>query len=474
MLVQQEFSLAQLLGKEAKHSSSSSDDLFSTTINTPPRLHKFYWRRGEKVGVELPSAVIPFNGDVESFYADVATYYPNISPISAYMHVLDDEFFSLSKLPVLENIKKATRYSGLGRAKHRIWVALALVEAASMAFNNGAGTDVGVTYSICRRSLSFTLARADILYPHYPRNNVVDKWLQLREISRMNFSPEICASIMWIASIAFDSSSPALDSQGQPSDLAEMIRRMIDRTPSHSQFTKYLSEIYPSISGHLHILTGNYDGRMQGLSQIINDVRVRSRGAELDAMTIAFFCNNILPGSLAHIKLLTKLIGEYPSILIWYGFFSGLSEDFDWRGAISGIGQKLSRDLYLPFNLEVHQSADIALEELAVLSRIKITVGAIKPIQQRTMLVSLLPGIDILCRMPTEDGVESHSEIRATHNEERNRQIDARDKQLQRLLSEAQALLKKSDGYGAASQNSRSSKKPPRKTAKSNKPNDRH
>jgi hypothetical protein len=129
---------------------------------------------------------------------------------------------------------------------------------------------------------------------------------------------------------------------------------------------------------------------------------MQNQGAEFDALTIAFFCNAILPGSLTYMKLLARLIKEYPSILIWYGFFSGLSENFDWRGVMSGIGRKLSRDICSPFSLEDQPYADVALEELVVLAHAGITVSTIKSIQQRSMLVSLLPGIEIFARLPIE------------------------------------------------------------------------
>ena len=445
MLVKQVVSLSQLLRREARHGSANANDLFSASINHAPRQHDCYWRKAEESGLDLPAVVVPYSGDVETFYADVATYYPDMSPITAYMHVLSDEFIGLSGIKELTNDKVKFENSDFSIAKNRIWIALSIAEAASMVFSSGVIANSDVTYSICRRSLSFTIGRARFLYPYYPQEKVADRWHRLREISEMEFSPQCSASILWIARLAFNTLSSKQYLEGATSEHINALRNLVLRSSSSAQFGQYLVDVYPKISEQLHVVTGDYDGRMQGLTEIINAIRMHRRGVELDAMAIAYFCNDILPGSMAHIKMLARYMREYPSILIWYGFFSGLSDEFDWRGVLAGIGQKLSRDICSPFSLESQQCADVALDELEVLTRVGLSASAIKPVHQRTMLVSLMPGVDIWCRLPIEGGVEARVTTQFAQYEGRIREIEARDWKLRHLLSEAEALLRIGD-----------------------------
>ncbi|WP_218277412.1 hypothetical protein, partial [Pseudomonas sp. FW300-N1A1] len=42
----------------------------------------------DKDALGLPVVVIPSKDDLESFFADIATYFPERAPISAYAHVV--------------------------------------------------------------------------------------------------------------------------------------------------------------------------------------------------------------------------------------------------------------------------------------------------------------------------------------------------------------------------------------------------
>ncbi len=443
MLNSRKLTLSQLLGSQ-RNLESRSEDLFSTTVENSPRVHEFFWRIGNEVD-SLPLAVIPYKGDVETFFADVATYYPQMSPITAYMHVLDKDLgIDANDLIVDHDRSKPSQWQHSSLHKdlqRRVWIALIVAEAATSSFSNNRNEDAEIGYPLCRRSLCFALARAALLYPAHPRKRVASRWMELRDLTKMESSPELMASILWLTSIAFDESPPSVSDAKAP-ELVQAVREVVSGGLLSSRFAELLARKYPGVSELLPILAGDFDKRMSALTGTIDLVRNQSQGSEIDALTIAFFCNGILPGSFTYARYLSRLLTGYPSIIMWYGLFCGLSDEFDIGGVASGTGQKLLRDIEASFNLESRPMADIALEELVVLARTGLKSSTIKPVQQRVMLVSLLPGVESFARFPGREDGPAHQAPHATaYEDDRNRQIADRDEQLRQLLSQAQKLL---------------------------------
>lgn len=472
MLYKETLSLTELLGGEGKPRRGNADDLFTTTLNAQPRLHEFYWRQGEQGKFALPVAAIPAYGDAETLYADVATFYPQLSPISAYMHVLNSDISDFLLEPDFGKMAAYNYFSGIWISQHKVWIALSITEAISNAYSNNSGQDFEPTYSFCRRTLSYALARTNFLYPQIARREVAVNWLKLRDLAKMESSAGITASILWIGDAAFGGSLSAKNSKDSGFKLSSAIGRLVDGSLPYERFASLLCDIYPTVRQYFELLSGNYDGRMYGLNQIINAIRMTRGAQEIDALAIAFFCNSILPGTLTHVKFLARFISDYPSILLWYGFFSALSDNFDWRGVMSGIGQKLSRDICAPFDIEDSPVADISLQELEVLARIGLSSGNVKPIQQRAMLVAVFPGVEIFVRFSSKEESAILPNKLVAELEEKERRIASRDQALQRLLGEAQELLRGSDFNEASPGNHWSEKIVRRKKPGSKKANE--
>lgn len=462
MLLRRAMSLSQLLGSDVRTQGYVPSDLFSTNVSVQPRVHDFFWPQNGDDDRTLPVIAIPAGGDLETFFADVATFYPNISPISAYMHVLGENLAYQANFAEMGQPRSFDLHSNDDERRTKIWVALTMAEAASNAAHNATGSDVDVTYSLCRRTMAFALARAAFLYPDLALDDVAGKWTQLRELTKMDFHPAVVASILWVARNLFEEQSERADAEDPVPALSRMIRGFFDRSVSPTKFSDFLAGMYPEITPHLAPISGNYDGRMDALNRIITVIRRNPHGPENDALSIGYFCNAILPGSLSHVRLLSRFVAEYPSVLVWYGFFSGSSEGFDWKRPMSGIGQKLSRDICSQFSHDMRPSSDIDLEELAVLSRIGITSSVIKPVHERSMLVSLLPGIDVFARLPVDIENQGRHSAQDFRSADRDRQLAERDNQVQRLLSEAQQLLGKRNPSSDDTRTSLATKSPRR------------
>lgn len=429
MLIRHAISLSDLLGKKSERQSLRANDLFSSNVSRPARTYEFFSDPFDISDI-LPLAVALSVSEVDTFFADVATFYPNVSPISAYMHLLLEAPDAIN----YDGDFRETRRETLLTIRRRIWIALAIAEAFTNSISNSSGEEVEVGYPLCRRSLSFALGRASYLYPDYPLEKLASRWVEARQLAKMDASTSLAASIVWLLNAAFGTSP--VSSTGV-NDAAEALNHLASGSMSLAKFSEFIVGKYPETSGFVPTLRGDYDRRMNALTQIVDSIRANSLGREFDALAIGFFCNTISPGSLAHIKFLARFQSDLPSLIIWYGFFCGISEEFDWKSALSGVGQKLSRDLEAHFNVASRPVCDIALEELSVLARGGLRSSVIKPVQQRAMLVSLLPGVDVYVRFPGQDEMQSSREI----EQEKSRQLADRDRQVSRLLFQAQELL---------------------------------
>jgi hypothetical protein len=213
-----------------------------------------------------------------------------------------------------------------------------------------------------------------------------------------------------------------------------------------SDLLRLLIHRYPRIETHIEQLHGPYDARLAAFTQIVTAVHAESFGLECDQIAVAFMCNQILPGSLSHIAVLEKLVEVFPAAIVWYGFFAMLSTS-NKRSDQSqprSLMLKLERDLVAPFSIVRRPTCDISLQELEVLSRVNQRPDWLNPSQQRALLVSIAPGVDIFARIPG-DGDGGRESAR------RDQDTEAMRTRISGLLEEALAVLGNSSGERSSS-----------------------
>jgi hypothetical protein len=461
--------LSELIRARPRPGKHTPSDLFSSSFTGTEKKYACYWYNDDEFEKELPNVIVPLDGSLEDLFADVATYYTDNLPLSAYVHIVNHELY--------EEISGQPRTSPsygwrvkLEENKKIVWIALAVAESLSNVYLTG-GNEDDVTYSMCRRSLAYSLARASVLYERLSHDQIVRRWIHLRAATKMDFADSITESILWVSNaISGDGHSPNASARQQDKSklIKEIALGLLDGSTTTQDVTSALTRIYPGISLYQRALDGDFDSRipaLEGISRIIYETAI---GKEIDALAIAYFANQILPGSFAYIRLLARKIHIYPSILVWYGLFSALSPEFNWKTVFSGLGHKLGRDIEKEFSFSVRPSADISLEELKVLSRVGLQSRIIKPAHQRSVLVSILPGVELLSRLVSEsDSHLPHEGLLGVHENLLLKELAERDKKVKLLLQQAQELLSKSpqdhQQAGAASHTLPSHRAKPRK-----------
>ncbi|WP_143451074.1 hypothetical protein [Janthinobacterium sp. BJB301] len=431
MFTRKNLSTAEIFGL-TQSKSATPQDLFTASGASAPRLHECFY--DENSEGDLPCIIVPHNDDQESFFADVATYYPSWSPISAHVHVVNSS--TIPHKSTLTRTRKAkTTPSIKVVAPLKFWSSLAFTEAASIIVMNRLN-DKEPTYALCRRTLTFSLARSGILYPNIHSSKISEKWNMLPGSILAESSAQLFETIRFLAGL--------LRSEGieNISDRFLDIRAVLGGGSSFlindKQICDYLLEFHPHIADSLNALSGDFDGRMDAFQKIVETIQDRPHSNLIDTVTIAFFANRILVGSMRYIKVLSRYLGMYDSLLVWYGFFSACSERYSVESVSLPIDRKLQRDISRVFDFRMTPEVDISIDEFLVLARVGMKPTTLRPLQARTIFLSLLPGVNVFVKMGEQLAEPEQRDAEILQN------FQKRDQLLTNLLIEAQRLLSNS------------------------------
>ncbi len=422
---------ADILGFASTARQPAFNDLFAISGGGEQPLHECYFEEGATSG--LPAFVIPHKDDDEGFFADVATYYPAWSPITAHIHVLRRDQIP-EKNVVTRTRAKMKLNIRPGKAMLSVWSALAYTEAASLCvIHNLKEQEPG--YGLCRRTLAYSMARASSLYPLVSTTVITEKWNKLRDLSFNESSQLLADTIVFLSSILRGQAERKLD--GQFKEILPILLDLDFRQflVNDDQIVRFLLECHPAAVNAISELSGDFDRRMEAFQNIVDSVKKYPQSPLIDTVAIAFFANKILPGSMRYVRVLGRLLGTYQSILVWYGFFSALSERYISESAALATDRKLQRDIAQYFDFQISPQVDISIDEFHTLSRLGLQSLALRPVQPRSILVSLLPGIDVHVRLG-DDFSDSDNKYF-----ENLRQLKQRDKLIINLLTEAQKLI---------------------------------
>lgn len=376
--------------------AAASDDLFSSNIPASNRLHKSYRLPDAKAGP--PNVLVPADYDHEELFAAVATYYPSLSPLTAQTYVLSREVEAVWK----DRDAGGQRGGTIARG-HLACLGASLGETTLAAMG---GHEVGrvpvPSYSDTRRSLSYVLTRATMLFPDIGPEVACSRWLDLRSATGLACDEILIAAVRTVHAVAFGLRTRDEESVVLHKPLWNALSAHIQDATGGRTIGEALVQTYPAIDAHLSDLRGTFDGRMKALLDIFAAIQASSRGPQVDSVAAAFFCNEVLPASFAHVNVLARLVPFFPTALVWYGVFAVMATQFDPLEFGSGVVLKLVREVERQFSFSERPQCDLSIEELRVLSRLPLRSEVVKPAQHRIMEVAVLPGVNVAARFSSD------------------------------------------------------------------------
>ncbi|MDQ0042248.1 hypothetical protein [Variovorax boronicumulans] len=436
-------SLRQIFEEDQRLGKKGVGDLFSSAKVQEQASHLCVFEDRDALG--LPNIVIPADNDLDSFFADIATYFPERAPISAYSHVVD----AASHQALVARSKVRNKAP---RDKRELSALIGLTLGEALSNLRGTSNQTALpNYSLCKRTLSYCVARAAFLHPTLATSEIVSRWLRIRHSTGMDSSSATAQSINQAVELIKGNISTE-EEQPELRDVFETISGHLRKRVEREYIAAHLTSFYPGLRKTVPLLYDAYDNRISAFSATVKAIRDESKGETLDAISVAFFCNLILPGSFSHVGLIERLLPTLPSSMLWYGLFAGSSDEFSWTSSVGSIAQKLFRDLTTPFDITQRPTCDLSIEEYDVLARLPLRSEVLKPTQAKAVLVSLYPGIEVYVRSTVEDDEGSERNALASMMIERNVRLS----RVRDLLRHADQILEE-ERY--SEQSSRSSLK---------------
>jgi hypothetical protein len=432
MLLRASETLRDMMGPAPDSTSRPTRDMFaSTAIASAAKYETLRPEVGD--GLRLPHVIIGSGPSIEDLFVSVATYYPNQLPFTAFAHVFGSEFADVMR----DSFSHAHVAVTLTRERRCLALLGAAVGETYLAGLTSSDASLFPSYSACRRSLGYALARASAIYPQHKTEWVMQRWSRLRELSRLSASGPSSAAVETMHRLLFDVGSVHSGSR-ESNEVFRAAADYLKGPTSHEQLVFAVLGLYPELGPFITALGGPFDSRMKAFTDAVNVVHLGSQGLRTDEIVLGFLSNMILPGSFAHAKVLAKLTEVFPAALVWYGAFCTASSNFDIVQFNAGLVTKLVRDVGREFSFAARPICDIALDELEVLSRLPIKPETLKPIHQRTALVALLPGVEIFARLGLDD--EHASDAERDKEAMRDEEITGR---LTMLLEDALTLVRR-------------------------------
>lgn len=371
--------------------SLKNNDLFSSTLIKEDRRHSCYWEKdSDQLG--LPIFVVPFESDFETIFADIATFYPSFSPISAYVHVCSEK--TANALGV--GGKKNGRSIKVDDRQIKFCLGTVLGEAvAGTLFDSQSLNSANVGYASCTQTLSYSIARAKMLYSDVGVREVANKWQLAHELTQRKTEKRISDAVVEMYDFFGEWSLSYKGRRSVSNNLdCDVLYQNLSGILSDVDLIDFFNRKF-NIGEHAKAISGAFNDRISAFNHLVGAVESSSASERVKSACIAYYCNKILSGSFSHVGLLKDKVSLYPDIVIWYAVYACLSPECNVKTVASGIGLKLIRDLLSPFPVEERPSCDISVEELEVLSRVSLKASVVKPRHRRLMRVSLLPGVEI-------------------------------------------------------------------------------
>lgn len=407
-----------------KPEAGQKEDLFENSARQASTKHTCYYEKLDD-GLNLPLVIVPQKDDFEAFYADLTTFYPSITPISAYTHVCSEK--TASKLS-LEN-KKSQKKAKCNDLKRRRDLALILGEAITetlLSRQNLITANIG--YAACTQTLSFSLLKAKKIYGDIESSDLFERWTLAQRLMHHDVKTSSRLAIGYLE---------AVENDAEADKDCWVLGNYIRGETTEAVLKNFFIEKF-AINELDKEITHTYNGRISAFNKIVETINSSTEQERLKSAAIAYYCNRIQPGSMNHTAVLKNHVSVHSTVVFWYMAFACRSAEFELKSAMSGICLKLIRDLQTPFSISERPECDIALEELEIISRLAMKASVLKPKKQRTISISLLPGVNIELEILTQD---QSSKIRNTEPE--RDQIE--NKRLRSILSEALDILNNSN-----------------------------
>lgn len=350
------------------------------------------WSSDPSKSAQLPEALICQDGAQNDWAAWITTFAARIRPFSAYMRLLTDTEFQV--------LSKRSETPEIGRIA---WPISGLILGEVLRCSNLQDKALEtLSASAFTSTLSYVIFRAAAIYPDYREwSDLFKMWEHVREITHQPTRNIESSEISRVCGIVLNAMGiggiSKLMSQGDL-DLSQVCSQIIN-SPQYVPANLPGSDLFLYDEDIMH---GPREDRVRAFEEFLKRIgKSSTRISEAMPFVIGYFSSRIAPGAMRHSSILNQVAKQYPTALLWYGFFSGFPEIKPnmQNGGQRGIDLPLSarrviRELLKPEHYLITPSCDIAYQELLALSRTgEISLHNIITTTPSAAKIELLPGV---------------------------------------------------------------------------------
>lgn len=389
-----------LVGKDA--GTSVTWPSYSRPPQVPTGRIGVFWKRGNSLDDPVqPLALVAGEEDVRRLCGRFAQLRSDLSPLSAWCHLLQPEsFYSL------ESNRREPNLGGLEAA----WTGLIIAEA-QLLFEMPLSE---LHISNCIGTQSFAVARARALWKDISKADIGRRF---DEASRIIKSPmaahpaeahksRIRAALEPILTCLWEASSgryPRIEDDLAPilMSLEELreARRLKDKDEA-SRFAGPLFSEVPEAGEFFGLREVAPEQRLKIFDHLVNSLAPSVYQSPLRRNALALlagYLSTVAAGGTPTLSLAENNARRLPEITGWAYVVGGIGEKVLWTSSFEGLGRFVARELTRPLSLEEPPTCDFALDEASVLIDPKLVdpLVHLRLKYGRIATIALLPGVNI-------------------------------------------------------------------------------
>lgn len=350
---------------------------------------------------QRPLALVVRKEDVRRLCGRYAQLRPDLSPLTAWCHLLTPNILSgldgIANEPTYRGTEAA--WSGLVVAETMLLTRLPIASIRMSACLASATYAVGRTKGLwAELALDEILGRFDVANKLCRRRSVSDRNQERMLQVRSSFAP-MWTCLSTLTSDKMDGGQEDLQPLVMalaalqearlcraPNEAGLLVRPLLEVVPE-ARTLERLEEMVPE--ARLRV----FDDLADAFKHTAKDAFKRRHALALAAGYVA----TVAAGGATSLSLVEKDADRWPELTGWAYLIGGIGERVTWTSGFDGLGRLVARELQRRLRLDEPPTCDFSLDEAVVLwdTELRDPLVHLKIKQARVLNVALFPGVNI-------------------------------------------------------------------------------
>lgn len=385
-----------LMGKEAGLAMTWSE--WSHLPRLTSGLTGVVWMRGgNPFDPVRPLALICDDDGVRRLCGRYAQLHSDLSPLTAWCHLLTPTHFELLNSPVLN-----PGMEGLEAA----WTGLVVAEALLLSDRSLSS----LRLPACLATQSFAVARTNALWSNVPTEEVVGRFDSINRLCRSDslgnriLALRLALEPIWATLTKLAGRGSLIPEELLPlvTGLRALQRARINKDPEEARhLAGPLLNVAPEADTFEYLTSQTPEMRLRTfdrLAESLNKAASERTSLRHSALALlAGYLATVAAGGAPSLTLAENSARRLPEITAWAYVTGSIGERVIWTSGFDGLARLIARELIRPLRLEDPPTCDFSYDEAIVLADSKLAdpLVHLRVKQGRVATVGLLPGVNV-------------------------------------------------------------------------------